>query len=206
MPKQKTPKKKIPLLKKSPIKKAPKPTKSFVSQTRKIALLLITLGMSFILIPALFYFNQAIQLSYFTPDTKAEIYDNRLQPIEITSSAVGMSVKVMPTVIKKGVWEVSPDGASYLSTSAKPGGKGSIILYAHNTPDRFGPIFNLQPDMLITLKTIDNKAYSYSVKKIIEVYPQQMEVFDNKEEALVIYTCSGFADLKRYIVIAKPAY
>ena len=46
--------------------------------------------------------------------------------------------------------------------------------------------------------------YSYEVVDIKEVYPNQTEVIEETDdETLTLYTCSGFADSKRLIVVAK---
>ncbi|OGM69990.1 hypothetical protein A2975_05285 [Candidatus Woesebacteria bacterium RIFCSPLOWO2_01_FULL_44_14] len=48
--------------------------------------------------------------------------------------------------------------------------------------------------------------YEYRVEEINEVYPNQTQVIaPTTDERLTLYTCSGFADTKRLIVVAKPA-
>ena len=48
------------------------------------------------------------------------------------------------------------------------------------------------------------KWYEYEIKEIKEVLPSQTEtIAPTKEETLTLYTCSGFSDSKRLIVIAK---
>jgi len=46
--------------------------------------------------------------------------------------------------------------------------------------------------------------FEYSVEKIKEVKPDDLEVIKpTKDEILTIYTCSGFNDNKRLIIVAK---
>ena len=57
--------------------------------------------------------------------------------------------------------------------------------------------------MKVTIKTI-SKEYTYEVKEIKQVYPKELEVIAaTTDETLTLYTCSGFNDTKRLIVIAK---
>jgi LPXTG-site transpeptidase (sortase) family protein len=197
-PLQKTPAKFIPQ-KKSSVK-SKKVNKSGVDQLRRFSLFLILFG----ILSVLFYFNQTIQLAFFTPKFQAAAQTNSSTPVEISIPAVNLKLNTKNTSIKNGVWEIAEKSASYLSTSAKPGQKSPIIIYAHNTEQLFGPILSLSPGATIILRTSDGKNHLYKINKTLEVYPSQMEVFDQKEEVLILYTCSGFADLKRFIVIAKP--
>lgn len=202
MPKQKSPKKSKILRKTS--KKSHKTRKS--DAQKKIALRLIILGVTLVTVPLLYYSNQTIQLTFLTPNVKAVTETSSLpSPSEISIPAVNLQLPVRGTKITNGVWEIAEGGVSYLSTSARPGQKGGIILYAHNTPERFGPLIILTPGKTIILRTEGGKNHIYTIEKTLEVYPHQMEVFEQKDERLVMYTCSGFADLKRFIVIAKPS-
>lgn len=202
MPKQKKPKK---VQKKSPIKKRSPKNKKSQSGKRKIALSLMLFGIVFVLIPILYHFNQTIQLSLFTPTAKAVVKTNNSTPLEISIPAINLNLPVKQTAISNNTWEIAEDGVSHLITSAKPGSRGPIIMYTHNTPERFGPILTLTSGKSIILKTADAKYHIYTIEKTLEVYPNQMDVFEQKNETLILYTCSGFADLKRFIVIAKPS-
>ncbi len=198
----KTPKKKTPTKKLSP-----KPKKQIRKKSRFLntAYVFMALGIIFIIVPVIFYFNQTIQLSLFNPKVSSVAHTTNNTPVAISIPAVNVDLKVKPTVISNYIWQIAPDGASYLSTSSRPGEKGAIILYGHNTPERFGPISALKPGETIILKTSDNKFHIYKISKTLTVYPDKMDVFNQKDETLVMYTCTGFADLKRFVVIAHPA-
>ena len=46
--------------------------------------------------------------------------------------------------------------------------------------------------------------FTYEVKEIKEVFPNQVEVIaPTPDEPLTLYTCSGYKDQKRLIVISK---
>lgn len=202
MPKQKNHKK----LKK-PVpqpQKHPRKTHPFIS-SRRLALLLISFGLLLIVIPGLFYLNQTIQLALFTPKPSLQaIQQPGAQPTRITISAVKLDLSIEETAIAHNTWGIAQHAVSYLGTSARPGGQGAIILYAHNTNDRFGPIRWLTKGKTIQLTTSKHKTYTYTIIKLIEVPASKVDIFDQKEETLILYTCTGFADLKRFVVIARP--
>lgn len=104
-----------------------------------------------------------------------------------------------------GHWTNSPDKSSYLMQSARPGEKGNIIVYGHNSKNILGNLTALKGKEIITLTLVDGSKRKYQVNNIVEVDPTQTEFLQaSKEEVLTIYTCSGFLDQKRYIVQAKP--
>ena len=50
----------------------------------------------------------------------------------------------------------------------------------------------------------DDDHYTYEIKEIKEVFPNQTEVVaPTEDETLTLYTCSGFDDARRLIIIAK---
>lgn len=168
--------------------------------------LLFAVGLSLVLIPSFFYLNQTIQLMFFVPKVqKVTAQENFASPIAITIPRVRINLPVEQTAITNNVWEVSGRGASHLKDSASPGQEGPIILYGHNTRDRFGPIRWLSQGDAIYLATNDNKQHKYLIMETVQVNPDQLSIFFSRQtETLYLYTCDGFADLKRFIIIAQP--
>jgi LPXTG-site transpeptidase (sortase) family protein len=147
---------------------------------------------------------QNIQLSYFTPKV-TPIKNIYSIPTEINIDKVNLHLPVEETAIYNGIWQIAQNGASHLAISARPGEKGPIIFYAHNTNDKFGPIRWLSKGDIIQIKTSDGKNHNYIVSQTLEAQPDELNIFTNiKEEGLVLYTCDGFADLKRFVLIGKP--
>lgn len=104
-----------------------------------------------------------------------------------------------------GQWTVSETVASYLTQSAKPGEPGNIIVYGHNRPQIFSPLTKTKVGDEVILTTDDGRERRYAVRTIREVDPSQVESLQpTPTETLTIYTCSGFLDSKRFIVIATP--
>lgn len=183
-------------------RKSHKSSQISVSLFLKTKILLI-LGLILVIIPVLFYVNEDIQLRFFTPNVN--IHKSAYpQAVKIVIPSVDLSLNIQETAINNGVWGVSRNAASHLNISANPGEAGTIILYGHNTTDLFGPIRWLNKGDKIEVKTKDNKTHVYKITDINEASPTDTKVLvSQKGETLILYTCSGFADLKRYIIIAK---
>lgn len=162
-------------------------------------------GAFLILIPTFFYINEFVQLSFFTPKIPVVVQKHLSQPIGIRIPAVDMNLSIQETAISNKTWQVADTGASHLNVSSRPGENGPIILYGHNTTDRFGPIRWLSEKQTIILTTADGKNHAYTIVKTLQVSPDKTAIFfSEKGETLFLYTCDGFADLQRFIIVAKP--
>ena len=174
---------------------------------RKISLttkFLLGIGLLFILIPTFFYVNEGIQLSYVTPHV-VPVKNSYAIPTRIIIPSVNINLPIAETTISHGVWQIADNAISHLTISARPGEQGAIILYGHNTNDRFGPIRWVPVGQKIIVSTADGKAYSYTVVARKDVSPSDVsELVAPKTETLILYTCDGFADLQRFLLIAKP--
>lgn len=166
--------------------------------------LLFLVGFLFIIIPGIFYANQTIQLVFFTPKFVPQVQSIASVPTFISIPTIHLRLPIEEMTIHNQTWGISISGASHLSTSARPTEKGAIILYAHNTIDRFGPIRWLKTGEKILLTTADGKEHVYTIVQTQEVNANQLDVLSKKNETLILYTCTGFADLKRFIIFASP--
>jgi LPXTG-site transpeptidase (sortase) family protein len=170
--------------------------------------ILLIVGPLLIAISLGMFVNQTIQLSFFTPhiaETKKPTARHQPIPTGITIPKVGIDLPVEQTSIDHGVWQIADNGASHLDISANPGELGPIILFSHNTNQRFGPIRWLSKGDKVNIKTADGKIFTYNIIQTLTVQPDKTDVFTKYPgETLILYTCDGFADLERFIVIAKP--
>lgn len=167
--------------------------------------ILLGTGTIFILIPTFFYINEFVQLSFFTPKIPIVVQKHFSRPIQIQIPAVHLDLPIEETVLTNNSWQIADTGASHLTISARPGENGPIIVYGHNTNDKFGPIRWLSEGQEIQLTTQDGKVHLYKIAKTLQVAPDKTSIFfSEKGETLFLYTCAGFADLQRFIVVAKP--
>jgi LPXTG-site transpeptidase (sortase) family protein len=102
-------------------------------------------------------------------------------------------------------WEISETGVSYYTDSALPG-KGNTVLYGHNKGDILGtlPQVGLGETIYVVLESGDFISYQVIETKVVK--PSQVEILKGTQDAtLTVYTCSGFLDTARFVVVAKRA-
>lgn len=105
--------------------------------------------------------------------------------------------------VVSGYWETSETTASHGVGSAGPGQKGNMVIFAHARPGLFLPLKEIQKQAAVYVFT-DSSWYAYRVTDIREVAPQDVTVIGpTPDETLTLFTCTGFLDSKRLVVIAK---
>jgi len=124
-------------------------------------------------------------------------------PIRIIIPVLNVDLPVKEAKAVKGYWEVFADSAGYGIGSAYPDEVGNQVIFAHAKQGLFLPLKEAKLGQIIYVLT-KNAWYSYMIDEIKEVIPSQTEVIaPTKDAILTLYTCSGFADSKRLIVVAK---
>jgi LPXTG-site transpeptidase (sortase) family protein len=165
--------------------------------------LFLTTGILLILFSVSYRTYRSRVLSFKGTVTESVI-KQYVKPVRIVIDDLKIDLPIEEGSIQDGIWSISENGASHLNISESPGGKGNIVIYAHNKNKLFGPIRWIKNDTLIKVINEDGKEYDYKVTERIEVKPTDLTyVLPKNEETLTLYTCSGFADSKRFIVTAK---
>lgn len=171
----------------------------------RAGLILLFVGLFFLGVYSLWRFHQARILSFFTREVP-KISTERIGeiPVLIKSYPLGVNIKIKEAGIQNGVWQVFPDSVSHLEPSARIGESGNIIIYGHNRNEILGPIRWAKEGTLIELFDKNGIKYLYKVLKTDVIDPSNLTyILPTKEETLTIYTCTGFLDFKRLIVVAK---
>ena len=162
-------------------------------------------GIMLLSISVAYHVEQLVNLSFYHQHIPVTTHHQTPRAVEIRIDKVDLDLPVLETVIANNTWEIADNGISHLSISSHPGEDGTIIIYGHNTNDRFGPIRWLSVGDTIVLTNTQNQTYTYAIQKIVTVDPNDTKILTSqKGETLILYTCTGFADLQRYVVIAKP--
>jgi LPXTG-site transpeptidase (sortase) family protein len=175
-----------------------------VYRKEKQGFILLASGISLLLIFSVWRFHQVRILSFNAKEIAKIVSSTGIRPVYIKIYPIGVDVGVKETVIKDGIWVIQPDEASYLVSSAGIGDKGNMIIYGHNKDTILGPIRYIAVGAKIELKGSDGKTYNYEVTKTDTVDPNNLEyILPKSEEVLTIYTCTGFLDSKRFVVVAK---
>ena len=132
-------------------------------------------------------------------------YDGSLVPQRIVIPKLSLDLEVREAKIINGYWEVFAASGAWGSGSGLPGQVGNQVIFAHAKEGLFLPLKNAKiADIIYVLTPIS--WYKYEVSEIKEVMPNQTEIIaPTNDETLTLYTCSGFRDTKRLIIIAKRA-
>lgn len=124
-------------------------------------------------------------------------------PLRIIIPDLGMDIPVKEAKVKNGYWEVFEDTAGFGLNSSYPQESGNQVIFAHARKGLFLPLKSARIGQKVYITTKD-QWYSYEIKEIKDVLPEQVEVIaPTTETILTLYTCTGFSDRKRLIVIAK---
>lgn len=125
-------------------------------------------------------------------------------PGKIIIPKVGIDLLISPTKVINNQWEISETEASYLLGSGIPGKEGNVVIYGHNKNYLFGPIRWIEVGEEIKVINKKGEEFVYQVRETKTVSPETVEVLASTEDAtLTLYTCTGFLDRERFVVVAK---
>ena len=142
--------------------------------------------------------QEPVNIQGFGEEDKAEN-----PPTRIVIQELNIDLPVRKAQIVNGYWEVFEDVAGWGEGTASSGQAGNQVIFAHARRGLFLPLRNIRQGAKIEVYSGESK-YLYEVKEIKEVTPTQIEVIvPTEDETLTLYTCSGFSDSKRLIVVAK---
>ena len=132
-------------------------------------------------------------LSYETP-----------RSIEIPS--IKVNLPIVAALIHGKIWETTDRGISYLSSSPVPGQKGNSVMYGHNWKSILGNLSKVKPGQKLIVTMQNGKRKVFNIEYTATVKPDQTNIIDSTNDTrLTIYTCIGFLDSKRFVVVAKPS-
>lgn len=126
-------------------------------------------------------------------------------PTAISIPSLSIQLPIHPAIVKNNTWETTDTGISYLITSTLPGKKGNSVFYGHNYESLLGKLPRIQAKdtIEITLSNGDHKKYTVSYTQIVT--PDSTYIVDQTaDERITLYTCTGFFDSKRFVVVAVP--
>lgn len=134
---------------------------------------------------------------------KSETIVVKRQPRRVVLKKVGIDLPVIPASLTNGKWDATLDGVSYLQTSVIPGEEGNSILYGHNWRNLLGNLTNARPGQEILIEYDDKSKAVFTIEYTAEVSPNETHILNPSEDKrITLYTCSGFLDSKRFVVVA----
>lgn len=174
----------------------------------------LTLGLALLIVGLLLFIGRGqgqVQSSTFKSEPVEARGFNLLQqkyeegdlPIRVIIPELSIDLPIRQARVIEGFWEVFSDSAGWGEGTGIPGKIGNQVIFAHAREGLFLPLQSIKLGMKVYVLT-ENGWYEYKVTEIKEVYPSQVEVIEStNEETLTLYTCSGFTDNKRLIVVSK---
>lgn len=126
-------------------------------------------------------------------------------PQSIQIPSINKNLPIIPAIMKNNSWETTHDGVSYLASSPQPGEKGNSILYGHNWSGLLSDLYKVKPGQKIIVTNEKGKKITFIIEYTAVVNPNQTYIIDNTNDTrITLYTCTGFLDSKRFVVVAKP--
>ncbi len=116
-----------------------------------------------------------------------------------------IKLPIIPSKIMNGKWETTSKGVSYLDSSPIPGDTGNSVLYGHNWEKLLGKLIKIKPGARIVITYSDGSAKNFIAEYTGTVKPDQIGILNQTaDKRLTIYTCTGFLDSMRFVVVAFP--
>lgn len=164
-------------------------------------LILILAGASLLVANALHKVNLSAKPTNQTAISPQEI---ATKPAKIYIPKLERVLYVSDGYLDNNRWTVSETGVSYYSNSARPGEIGNSVIYGHNRRDILGGLWRVQDGDTIYVIMDSGDFVKYQVFEKKEIQPTQVEILNQTADSrLTVYTCSGFLDQTRFVVVAK---
>lgn len=126
------------------------------------------------------------------------------KPVKIHIPKLSRTLDVSDGFVENNRWKVATGGVSYLTISGQVGKVGNAVIYGHNTQGILGGLWRVQNGDVVEVTAQDGKIYKYEIFERKEVKPNAVEILTQSDDArLTIYTCSGFLDSARFVVVGK---
>jgi LPXTG-site transpeptidase (sortase) family protein len=188
-------------------KKKPKQSKKTSDhqlRNKAIGIFFVFLSLFILLFPSYIRHSSELNPVKVNFELKKTQAETGLVPDRIILPDVNINAVVKEAKIENGYWQVFEDTASYGQGSASLGEKGNMVIFAHARSELFYNLRDIKKDDLVFVYHRKNK-YTYKVKEVKSVFPNDTSVIaPTKDQRLTLYTCIGFYDEKRLVVIAMP--
>ncbi len=127
-----------------------------------------------------------------------------IKPTKLYIPKLNKSLDVYDGSYENNRWVVTQNGVSFLTSSKIPGEAGNAVMYGHNRKSLLGDLKNVTEGEYIFVVLSDQSVVRYKVSETKEIQPTQVDILNQTNDAtLTIYTCSGYLDESRFVVIAK---
>lgn len=122
-------------------------------------------------------------------------------PVKLTLESINL---ISPITTTKDIWIYPENSLVYLENSALPGETGNTVIYGHNYTSLLGNLTTAKLGDSIELDLSTGEKITYVISNKYSVTPDQTHILNpTSDSRLTLFTCSGFLDSKRLVVIAK---
>ena len=174
------------------------------SKNFRVGILLLVIGISLISYSFYLIWQRNLPVVQISSQNNSISYTDKT-PIGISIPSLGLDLPVKPAKVIDGKWEDPKNTIGYWSDSPIPGQQGNSIFYGHNWPNLFGTLNKIKTGDIIQITANDGTIQNFKVAQTYIVTADQTHILNQTEDTrLTIYTCTGFLDSKRFVVIAVP--
>lgn len=173
---------------------------------RFLSKLFLTVGAGFfVFFGYLFYERNFSNPLTFKAKPQMINYKGGQFPKTIQIPSINATLPIVSATIHGKTWETTNKGVSYLKSTPPPGSVGNSVIYGHNWKSLLGNLHQVKPGQKIVITMNDGVKKEFKVEYTATVDPSQTYIIDNtKDSRITIYTCTGFLDSKRFVVVAFP--
>jgi len=124
-------------------------------------------------------------------------------PSKIVIPSHQIELPIVPSSLLNGDWQVTDKGVSLLNANPQTATDEGLIMYGHNWPSLLGRLQKAHIGEAIIIAYPNDRPTIYTIESIFKVAPDQLNVLDlAKPNTLLLYTCTGFLDNQRLVVLA----
>ena len=151
-----------------------------------------------ILLPIYFYKNNSASVLQQSK-TNFLTFENADSPVRITVGETGIDVPVR----EAPNYSFSDSQAIFINTSQKIG-TGNSVIYAHNWNSLFGKLGKVKMGNIVTVYLENGQEIKYQINQKHVVPPETLEILAlTNDSRLTLFTCTGFLDKDRLVVVAN---
>ncbi len=148
--------------------------------------------------------NQPVNPNAFT--TEPPSLGGQLYPSELIINKLELDLPITLASIKNGVWDNPEATVAYWKDSPLPNGnRGNSVFYGHNWPNIFGKLKDLEKNDVFTIVFNNGSKRDFIVETKSVVTSDQTHILEQTKDARVtLYTCTGFLDSRRLVIVGVP--
>ena len=190
---------------KRPLKKRKQKSLNLFPYTQLIlSLLFIIIGAAVLIWPSFLKARPLFLVSSKAQNSQSDL-NIGAKPAKLYIPRLSRILYVSDGYVTGNRWIISQTGVSFYPESALPGtSSGNSVLYGHNTEEILGGLWQVQDGDFLYVVLKNGEFVKSQVFEKKEITPKQVEILNSSADSrLTIYTCSGFLDTARFVVVGK---